>query len=219
MRRSLTVIIILSLVLAACGDSPTPSPVPAPTATVAAAATSLPAAPTLQALPGIQLPPTLTAAPVVVATTRPAQAEARPVTTSTPASAPVNTISKMRETVSQNDYLITVNGLERAESFNAQGKAKAGFTLVAIDFTVGSNRNKGISANLLYAGLKDNKGSEYSRVYFATKEPLLPTQSDIRTGEKVRGWVTFEVPLNATGLIFVYEPAFESTLIEVALDK
>lgn len=125
---------------------------------------------------------------------------------------------KIGETVAQDGYLITVNGVERAESFGAGGKAKDGNIMVAVDITVGSDKDKGVSSNGLNCNLKDSQGFKYSGAIFGVKNPLLPGQNDIPKGDKVRGWVTFEVPKTATGLTLEYTELFGGVLVKINLE-
>jgi len=116
-----------------------------------------------------------------------------------------NSKGKVGETLSQNGYLVTVNKVERANSFSTVTKAKEGKELVAVDVTIQSDADKGVSSNLLYCTLKDSDGFKYN-VQIFSKDPTLAGQNDIPKGDKVRGWATFEVPIGAKGLVFEYKP-------------
>ncbi len=50
--------------------------------------------------------------------------------------------------------------------------------------------------------LRDREGFEYSRNLMNQKQPILPMDIERRLGrgETLRGWLTFEIPISATGL-------------------
>jgi hypothetical protein len=129
-------------------------------------------------------------------------------------------LGKVGETIALKGYTLTVNSVQKSENFdtsNVIGKAKAGNILLAVDITIVSNKAKGVSANGLYASVKDSQGFKYDFTIFGQKEPRIAGTNDIPAGDKVRGWVTFEIPKTASGLILEYAQLFESEKIRVAL--
>jgi hypothetical protein len=129
-------------------------------------------------------------------------------------------IGRVGETIALNGYTLTVNKVEKSDNFdtsNTIGKAKDGNIMLAVDITIGSNKTKGISANGLFASVKDSQGFKYDFAVFGQKEPRIAGTNDIPVGDKVRGWITFEVPKTATGLVLEYGQMFESEKIRVAL--
>jgi hypothetical protein len=149
----------------------------------------------------------------VVATAGPTQRVA-------PASDTTVKIGRVGETIALNGYTLTVNKVEKSDNFdtsNTIGKAKDGNIMLAVDITIGSNKTKGISANGLFASVKDSQGFKYDFAVFGQKEPRIAGTNDIPAGDKVRGWITFEVPKTATGLILEYGQLFESEKIRVAI--
>lgn len=75
----------------------------------------------------------------------------------------------------------------------------------------------GASYNPFYFTLRDGDGFEYNFSAFG-KDPALQSSNDLKPGKKVRGWVTFEVPKGATGLLLLYEAGFIADEVEVELD-
>jgi hypothetical protein len=128
-------------------------------------------------------------------------------------------IGKIGQTVSKNGYLVTVNGVDTSLNFSGAdyGKAKDGYAFIAIDITVGSTKDKGVSSNGLSCSLKDDKGFDFDETIIGYKKPLLPGENDIPSGGKARGWVTFEVPQNAAGLILEYKELFGGSIARIAL--
>lgn len=86
-------------------------------------------------------------------------------------------------------------------------------TLVEIE---GINPN-GASYNPFYFKIRDGEGFEYNFSAFG-KEPQLQSSNDLKPGQKVKGWVTFEVPKTAKNLTLVYSPGFMAEPVEVALN-
>lgn len=86
-------------------------------------------------------------------------------------------------------------------------------TLVEIE---GINPN-GASYNPFYFKVRDGEGFEYNFAAFG-KEPQLQSSNDLKPGQKVKGWMTFEVPKTAKNLTLVYTPGFLGEPVEVALN-
>ncbi len=124
------------------------------------------------------------------------------------------------KTVKKGNFVMTVNSVEMPASFVVVGidnTPKTGMRFVTLDLTIVSEANEDVDANTLYASLKDSKGNKYAASLLG-REPELPSQNNIARGERVQGWVTFEVPVSAVGLVFVYEPLLaEPLIIEIPL--
>lgn len=144
---------------------------------------------------------TPTAAPIEISETN--IPDASPVPEDTPTTAP--NIGKVGDTITQGDYIITVVSVETAQEFGDFVKVKEGNIFVATELIVESGAAAGVSVNPLYISVKDAEGFEYTSTILG-KEPSLKSQNDLPAGEKMRGWVTFEVPTTATGLILTYQP-------------
>jgi hypothetical protein len=162
---------------------------------------------------------TTTTGQQVIATAAPAVPTQRAVKAAQTTATALN-MGRVGETVALNGYTITVNGVEKSVNFDTSseiGKAKPGNIMVAVDITVGSNKNQDVSSNALFTSLKDSQGFKYNMAIFGSKDPGLPGENDIPAGDKVRGWVTFEVPETATGFVLEYGQMFESEKIRIAL--
>jgi hypothetical protein len=129
--------------------------------------------------------------------------------------------ARVGQVVSLNGYMITVNAVDRsAAGFTQFFKPKAGSVFVAVDVTVESGAATGVSVNPFYTSLRDDQGFTYTAT-FAGKDPALQSQNDLPRGQKMRGWVTFEVGEGAKGLTFIYKPlSFTgNTLIQISLGQ
>ena len=121
-----------------------------------------------------------------------------------PTAQPQATLGKVGDTVTQGGYSITLANVETATQYG-YAQANAGNKFVAIEIVIVSGAASGVSANPLYASLKDSQGYAYNTTLMG-KDPMLQSQNDMPIGEIMRGWITFEVPQTATGLVFSYEP-------------
>lgn len=139
---------------------------------------------------------------------------AQPVDTPIP---PQNTIGKLGDTISQDGYIITLANIETATQYGDFIKAESGKKFIAVELIIESGANTGVSANLFYVSIKDASGYKYDAAMMG-KEPLLSSQNDIPLGEKIRGWVTFEIPETATGLVLAYEPLSFGTNTRIRFD-
>jgi hypothetical protein len=138
----------------------------------------------------------------------------------TPTSIPQSVKGRIGQTLSQNGYIITVNQAEKSQSYGDYKKAKPGNIFLAVDITIQSDKDKGVSVSTFEATLKDGQGFKYDATFLG-KDPQLATQNDLPKGEKIRGWVTFEVPQTARGFTLEYKPILEfttSTLITFILE-
>ncbi len=125
-----------------------------------------------------------------------------PQATSTISAASV--LGKVGDTLSQGNYVVALVGVERAKCFGEYSCAGEGKILVAVEIIIKS-AGESVDVNPFYCKVKDSQGYEYLMNVLG-KEPSLKSQNNLPIGEISRGWITFELPENASGLIFTYEP-------------
>jgi serine/threonine-protein kinase len=119
--------------------------------------------------------------------------------------------------VKQNGYVVGITAVEKPPRDSLGNPPKPGNAFVMVNVVIGSEKDSGISANPLYAQMRDERGTVFSPNVFPAKKPTLPTQNDIPKGSNVQGWVMFEVPIIAR-LVFVYNPVSnDKTSIEIPL--
>ena len=124
-------------------------------------------------------------------------------------SAPPPTLAntfKVGDIISVGDLEMTVLGWEFSEG-EEYFEPDDGNIFVVIDVVF---ENKGseaeIISTLLSMELKDSTGRSYNIDLFATtSESASSPDGEIAPGEKVRGPVGFQVPIDAEGLIFVFD--------------
>ncbi|MCW6051480.1 MULTISPECIES: DUF4352 domain-containing protein [Microcoleaceae] len=108
--------------------------------------------------------------------------------------ASVGTIGKP---VIQEGYNLTVNEVKT-------GQNDSGEPYVAVDVTLASESDQGVSANLLYAKLKSDSGYVYTPTFFGV-QPALNSMNDLPKGERVRGWITFQIPNEEDSSNYTFE--------------
>jgi hypothetical protein len=74
----------------------------------------------------------------------------------------------------------------------------------------------GATYNPFYFTVRDGEGFEYDVSIFG-KEPSLQSSNELQPGQKVKGWVTFEVPTDAKGLTLIYSAGPFGEPVEIAL--
>ena len=174
-------------------NTPKPEPTPKPTNTTGPTNTPRP---TATAIPTTAPKPTNTPIPPT-----PVPTTAKPFT--------------VGDTQKNGGYVITLNAVDKQKSFGPISDAKAGNILVAVDITIASEKATGVSVNPFYCTLKDGDSFSYNITAFG-KDPSLSSRNDLAVGDKMRGWVTFEVPEKATGFVFEYK-SFTSSVFKFTL--
>ena len=126
---------------------------------------------------------------------------------------PVGTVGSP---VSYNDYTVLVNQVERADTYTdpnnnqARHAPASGEQFVFVDITYTSGNNDADISQIMFFDeprLTDNQGLIYEadNSTGALRKPALVDNSGRLTkGSKVRGWVTFEVPKTAQGLLLSF---------------
>ena len=105
-----------------------------------------------------------------------------------------------------NGIAITVNRVYTTRSINEFFTADPGKVFLVIDVTIKNVHREKAFYNALNFTVRDSQGFEYDSS-IASPDPSLSSGTLYR-GEKVRGFVAFEVPEHAKGLVVIYEPWF-----------
>lgn len=145
-----------------------------------------------------------------------------PITVELPAEVAAETqqqVFNVGETIKIGTLELTVNEVmyPMGDQFN---KPSAGRRFLAVDLTI---ENKGTSATnistLLQMWVKDSTSQKFTVDLMATMAAKgTPPDGELAAGEKVRGQVGFQVPENATGLVFVFDAdVFSAGKILIAL--
>lgn len=187
MKRSyftlpLIAVLLLALAGLACGGDTTPTAAPVvKTATPVAAQPAATSAPTEQA-------PAATPEP----TTPPEPTETpEPTATLEPTAAP----AELGDVAEKDGYFLCALTVEDPTTPGLFYEAEAGKRLVAVEVVVGNVSGEMITTNPLNATLIDADGFKYVPE-LAGRDGQLAMVS-LNPGEKVRGWIAFEVPEQA----------------------
>lgn len=127
-------------------------------------------------------------------------AAAEPLSTATP-----NEIaSTLGDTLFGYGYIVTVDDTDHSDIFNDQFVASQNHTMHAYHVVMESDSATGIEVNPRYWRLFDSQTPAYPEV-FAGKDPALVTAKALTRGEKLQGWVTFEIPKGGNHFELAYD--------------
>ncbi|MGH2535932.1 MAG: DUF4352 domain-containing protein, partial [Candidatus Promineifilaceae bacterium] len=114
--------------------------------------------------------------------------------------------SSIGEAISLGDLVLTVNGTSSPEGddFN---RPDEGFKFLVVDFSLANQGSTAESvSSLLQTSIKDATGQEYDIDLMASVAGGGSTpDGEIAAGETIRGQVGFQVPADATDLVFVFD--------------
>lgn len=134
---------------------------------------------------------------------------AEPVTVEPPASIAGETSQQtynVGDVIAMGTTNITVNEVlyPAGDQFN---KPNAGFKFLVVDITIENKSTTAISVStLLQMSVKDSGGQKFDVDLMASvASGGSSPDGEIAPGEKLRGQVGFQVPENATGLVFVFD--------------
>jgi hypothetical protein len=100
------------------------------------------------------------------------------------------------DTVEQYGYSLSATAVEDPTTPGMFYKAKKGYKLVAVEIVVGNVSGETLSVSPLYTILVDSNGFVYELELVGRDGQLAAVH--LNTGEKVKGWVAFEIPEDAT---------------------
>lgn len=102
---------------------------------------------------------------------------------------------------------------------NQFSKPAAGMRWLAIDVTQEGTAPGGDDYNPFYFSIQDDKAFVYQRGGLGGPEPRL-SSGKLAAGQKVRGWVTFEIPADAKVISIMTQPeAIGGTIVIADLTK
>lgn len=111
---------------------------------------------------------------------------------------------KLNERIAADKYFLTVVKTETAKQISESVKSGEGKTFLLVEILIESISDEGFEINPASARVKDSAGYEYYSLS-GGKEPLLKRQVNLAKGEKVRGWISFEIPENAKEMTLVFQ--------------
>lgn len=102
-------------------------------------------------------------------------------------------VTSMGDTLVGYYYVITVDEVAHSPSFTNYLSAKQDNTLLALHVVMESQSETGVEVNPRYWRLYDDQNPSFPEVG-AGKDPSLVTNRTLIKGEKLQGWITFEIP-------------------------
>ena len=120
-------------------------------------------------------------------------------------------IFKVGDKIKIGDTTLTVNEVaDNVDSGNPYIKPADGKRYLAVNVKVDYSGSSSVYTSLLDFKLKDSDAYKYDSTYLEIKSPQLQG-SDVKSGDSLRGWITFEIPNSSKGLKLIYQPGFFST--------
>jgi hypothetical protein len=121
-------------------------------------------------------------------------------------------LPKVGDTAQGKGYSLVLHALADPAPVQQYSNPKEGFRWASFDVTVTNTGTAPLDYNLFYFKVKAADNREYS-VAFGGNEPALGSGKQ-QPGEAARGWVTFEVPVNAALATLAYDPAFGANRVQ-----
>jgi hypothetical protein len=111
---------------------------------------------------------------------------------------------------------VTLNSVRHETSGIVPPKAGMEYLVLDLTFENVSNEPKNVSS-LLNFSVKDDTGQKYTVTIGA--ETKSSPDGKIAPGDKLRGESAFEVPKDAKGLVFIFDPVFGGEPLRFKLDR
>ena len=110
------------------------------------------------------------------------------------------------------DFVLVVNSVESSSGSDFIKPAE-GSKFVIVDVTLENKLDESVAvSSLIQMSLKDATGQKYDVNILASAAGGASTpDGELAPGEKLRGQVAFEVPSDAEGLVFVFDPSIIGT--------
>jgi hypothetical protein len=126
--------------------------------------------------------------------------------------------SKLGDAFEQFGYSLTALTVENPTKPGILYEPREGYKLVGIEITFGNVSGEVFSVNPLDTRLVDTNGYVYAPELGGRDEQLATTE--INAGEKVRGWVAFNIPEDATPYIIKYQAeVFSFNYLQTGLEE
>ena len=107
------------------------------------------------------------------------------------------------QTAQSTDYAITLRNVKECPVEPAF-KPKQGYIKLGVEVEIEGTGKREVPVNPFYATITDSNGYPYNCTFGGCEPPLENVR--IRNGEGAKGWITFEIPQQATGLTLEYSP-------------
>lgn len=127
------------------------------------------------------------------------------------------TRGKVRQNLLYYGYTLTVLEARQATTLTDSINARPEFRLISLYVRLASSDEEGatISPTSLY--VQDSKGQKYTALPYGLSPGFFDQPTYLADGDKIQGWLTFEIPQSAEGLVFCQELPLDSVLFTVEL--
>ena len=124
---------------------------------------------------------------------------------------------RVGERLDYRGYALTVTNVERADDFPGARRARKGHTLIAVELLVESNASD-VQVSPAHIWIVEPDGKAF-KPHTTGRAPALEARETVPKGQRVQGWLTFEVPQDAHGLRLVNElpKAFDHVALKIDL--
>lgn len=112
---------------------------------------------------------------------------------------------KLGDVVEQDGYSLSVVAVEEFATSGGYHELKAGHKIIALEVVIGNISGEQFSSNLLSATLVDSEGFMYGPEMGTLESGEQMELLDINPGERVKGWIPFEVPVDTVPSSLKYE--------------
>jgi hypothetical protein len=136
--------------------------------------------------------------------------------TALPATPTQAAIPSLGDTAESGGYSLAALTVEDPATATTAYTPKADTKLIAIEVVIGNVSGEQTTSNPLNATLVDSEGFVHEAELGARAEQL--DVLDLAAGEKVRGWIAFTIPVNATAQTLKYKVPGDLTL-QVSLQQ
>ena len=113
------------------------------------------------------------------------------------------------ETATAKDYKIKVANVKECKRKGFTSRPKKGNIFLGVEVLIESTASDTFLASPGQAKIVDADGItiNYKYLYKSTCDPRLDAATQLQTGEKAKGWITFEVGKDKSGLKLSYTPS------------
>jgi len=117
-------------------------------------------------------------------------------------------IFEIGQTVQLGDYYLTITKFDSEPKYDDPlDRLEKGYQVISVEVLIENKGQESKHYNGLDFIIQDQDGYTYEPSWSFIIEPDLG-YGDLQPGRKVRGWNTFEVPENSSGLELIYQPSW-----------
>lgn len=124
--------------------------------------------------------------------------------------------AKVGERLDYRGYAMTVTNVQRADDFPGARRARTGDTLIAVELLVEGNADH-VQVSPAHIWVAEPGGKVF-KAHSTGRAPILQAQDGVPKGQRVQGWLTFEVPKDARDLRLVNELPKEFNHVKLKVD-